>query len=172
MSYDVDVAHHAGFLMLEDVAVEHPFPRFAADDTDLDTLFRKQQHGIGAKFRQMAQIRVQYLEGVAVDMDRMGVSRQVFEFKYVAPAGFQHRQRRSKIAVIHRGPGLLVDGPKSPICETERTNLNARSRANGSDAGAGGRRREFKWDALRLAHIEFLIRRRLQGRCYELAAPL
>ena len=103
------------------------FPRFAADEADLDTLFRKQQHGIGAKFRQMAQIRVQYLERVAVDMDRMGVWRQVYEFEDVALTGFQHRQRRSEISVIHRRPRLLVDGPKSPICETERTNLNARS---------------------------------------------
>ena len=30
------------------------FPGLAGDEADLDTLFRKQQHGIGAKRRQMA----------------------------------------------------------------------------------------------------------------------
>ncbi len=88
MSYDGDVAHHAGFLMLEDVAVEHPFSRLACDEADFDTLFRKQQHGVGAKRRQMAPVRVQYLERVAVDMDRMRVRRSVYQFENVTLTGF------------------------------------------------------------------------------------
>ena len=112
--------------MLEDVAVEHPFSRLACDEADFDTLFRKQQHGIGAKRRQMAPVRIQYLECVAVDMDRMRVRRSVYQFENVTLTGFEYRQRRPEISVIHRRPRLLVDGPESPVCETKRTDLNAR----------------------------------------------
>jgi len=45
-SSDTDIAHHTGFLMLDNVSMEHPIARIVGDEGELDALLRQHEDRI------------------------------------------------------------------------------------------------------------------------------
>src|SRR3546814_1503047 len=78
------IAHHAGFLMFDDVAVEHPVARPAANEGNLHPLVRPHQHGVAPMRAYILFGRGNHPEGMAVQMHRMGMRRAVEDFGDVA----------------------------------------------------------------------------------------
>src|SRR3546814_1856513 len=70
------IAHHAGFLMFDDVAVEHPVARPAANEGNLHPLVRPHQHGVAPMRAYILFGRGNHPEGMAVQMHRMGRSEE------------------------------------------------------------------------------------------------
>src|SRR5262249_39476988 len=113
-SGDADITHHPGVLVLDDVTMEHPVAGIVGDEGDLHPLLGVDQHGVAEIGHDLALVRLDDLEGMAVEVDRMGVRRRVDQLEDVAAAAHEGGERRRPAVGGGARPGLLVDRPEDP----------------------------------------------------------
>jgi len=74
-SSDTEIAHHPVLLMLDNVTMKHPVAGIIGDKGDLGRLVGQKQQRIGMMLGSAQLVRADQLEGVAVNMDRVGEGR-------------------------------------------------------------------------------------------------
>lgn len=103
-SGDLHMAHHAGLLVFEDVAMEHPVARIVGHEGDAGAPARYQHHRVRATLRQVQPLDIEHLEGVAMQMDRVGAIRGVDQVEYIGLA----RRPGSVAALARRAPSRII----------------------------------------------------------------
>ncbi|KAF1853461.1 hypothetical protein Lal_00013818 [Lupinus albus] len=114
--------------------LEHPVAGVVGLDGDAQPLLRLQQHRVGMVGHHLAGIGGQHLEGVAVDVDRVQVRRQVGQFEDVAPALLQRDQRRRQAFMPALRPALLVDRPEGLRRQAQRVGIGQAGQGGGVEA--------------------------------------
>src|SRR5688572_5394098 len=112
---DSDIAHHPGFLMLDNVTVHHPFSGVVRCERDLNPFLGRDQDGVGEMRDDLLLAGSEHAEGMAVQVDRVRVRGAVEQLEHVGAAALQLRQRRRLQLVVLTRPGLAVDGPEGAL---------------------------------------------------------
>ena len=101
--------------MFKDVSMEHPLAGRARNEGDVNALLGQQQYRVSAESRQFTQVGRQHFKGVAVNVDRVRMRRQILKFEDIAFAAFEFGERRPKVFVIVAGPRLFINCPERSL---------------------------------------------------------
>ena len=111
-SNDTKIAGHACLLVFDDVAMQQPVARIVGHEAELHLLIGLDQVGVRDQRLDLALRRGEHREAHAMQMDGVGMRRQVLHVDDVAFSQLQLGQWRSWIGRIAR-PRHLVDGPEA-----------------------------------------------------------
>src|SRR5262245_10897443 len=93
-SFDAHRCHHAGGLMLQDVAMDHPVAGIVGDEGDFDVLLRRNQYRVTPlPIGRCPAVARDDAEGMAMQMNRMVERSVVLELEYIGAPAFQKQQR-------------------------------------------------------------------------------
>src|SRR5205085_2396578 len=79
-SCDPNVAHHARFLVLDDVAVKHPVARIVRDERHVEPFPRLKQNRVRMMDGEITFVRFQDLQTVPMEVNRVLMRGEVLEF--------------------------------------------------------------------------------------------